>query len=97
MRTALEREPLRAAARRLVRLPGLRAAREAAPMSMTFGKRLYLARSARGMSQAQLAAEADIAQSAIWRYEKDVTSPTLVTLRKLSGALGVPIRDLVGE
>jgi Zn-dependent peptidase ImmA (M78 family)/DNA-binding XRE family transcriptional regulator len=51
---------------------------------------LKLAREAKGWTQAQLAEEADIAQSSISKYEKGLMAPGEAQLAALAHALGVP-------
>lgn len=50
------------------------------------------ARGGAGLSQAQLAVRARTSQSAIARYERGVTAPSLATLERLLRACGRPLR-----
>jgi transcriptional regulator with XRE-family HTH domain len=53
-------------------------------------------REAKGMSQAVLAEKADLSRGYLIRLEAGRQDPTLGTLERLAGALGVPIRKLLG-
>lgn len=55
---------------------------------MRCGSLIRLARSRKGVSQAELARRLSTAQPAISRIEKDQISPTLETLERILNALG---------
>jgi len=54
-------------------------------------------RSERGLNVSELAERAGIAKATLWQIENRQVSPTLRTLEKLAGALGVPVHDLIEE
>lgn len=58
------------------------------------GQRLRTERRARGLTQAELAERAGIALETVSRIEQGHTRPTIRTLDKIAGALGIPVRDL---
>jgi putative transcriptional regulator len=63
---------------------------------VTIGKRLRAARTAAGLSQAQLAHRSGVAQPAISRIERDEThDPGLLLVVALARALGVTLDHLV--
>ena len=59
------------------------------------GEKIQLLRKKRGLSQEQLAYEADIMLSQIGRIERGETNPTISTLAVLAEALQVPLTELV--
>ena len=59
-----------------------------------FGKRLKKLRKEKGVSQAQLAFEADIQISQISRIERGLINTTIVNAKLLSKILDVPITHL---
>jgi transcriptional regulator with XRE-family HTH domain len=60
-----------------------------------FGQHLRALRRARQLSQETLAERADLGVNIVGRLERAVIAPGLVTLLKLSVALGVPARELL--
>jgi len=58
-------------------------------MPSTFARRFKLLREAKGWSVRRCARELGISPSAVQKYEKGETSPTLDTLHKLSHGFGV--------
>jgi transcriptional regulator with XRE-family HTH domain len=60
-----------------------------------FGTRIKELRDAKRWSQEQLARETDVSQVTIWNLENGRTQPRLDTLRKLAGALGVDVGELL--
>lgn len=60
-----------------------------------FGERLRQLRHARNLSQSALAARADLHQQDITRIERGDSSPTLVTLQKLSVGLNVSMAEML--
>jgi transcriptional regulator with XRE-family HTH domain len=62
----------------------------------TLGNKLWRFRMEQGLTQQELAAKANVSQSAIAQLEKGSrTQPYPSTLRKLSEALGISISDLL--
>ena len=55
----------------------------------TLGEALSTARTAAGLTQEQLARQAEVTQAALSRYENDQRQPDTETLERLAGALGV--------
>ena len=64
---------------------------------MTIGSRILEARRALGLQQKQLAEKAGLTPSLISQIERDRVSPSLNTLRKLAGALGVSLSQFFEE
>lgn len=63
-----------------------------------FGHRLRQARKKAGMSQGSLGAVAgEIAQPVISEYESGDRNPTLLTIHRLAGAVGVTAGELVDD
>jgi len=62
-----------------------------------FGARLRAARSEAGMSQSDLERLSGVPKTRLSRYENGHILPSLVTLRKLAVALGIPESRLLGE
>ncbi|MDZ4659157.1 MAG: helix-turn-helix transcriptional regulator [Bythopirellula sp.] len=62
-----------------------------------FGDILKKARLKAGMTQEQLAFEADVDRTFLSRLENNRMSPTLETLFRLSDALGVPASLLIAR
>jgi transcriptional regulator with XRE-family HTH domain len=58
------------------------------------GKRIVLARKAKGMSQEQLAAASDIDRSHMGFIEQGRRRPTLATLFKICASLGMSLEKL---
>lgn len=52
-------------------------------------KRIKTLREARGISQQRLAAELDVTQAMISKYELDISEPDIRTIRRLSEFFGV--------
>ncbi|GAA5174787.1 hypothetical protein GCM10023321_79430 [Pseudonocardia eucalypti] len=67
--------------------PGAAEAYEAARLAFELGAAVRELRLARGWSQAQLAAAADMTQSAVARFEAGGTTPTLPVLSRIANAL----------
>lgn len=61
---------------------------------MNIGHAIQLARSKRKLSQAQLAERAKISVSYLSLLERSKRDPPLSTLKRVSGALGMPIEIL---
>jgi transcriptional regulator with XRE-family HTH domain len=64
----------------------------AAPRDALAGDLLRLARAKAGLTQAQLAGRAGVAQSLISAYENGHRQPTLPTLKRLLAAAGLELR-----
>lgn len=64
---------------------------------MTIGSRILDARRALGLQQKQLAEKAGLTPSLVSQIERDRVSPSLNTLRKLAGALGVSLSQFFEE
>ena len=62
---------------------------------MNYGKAIRIVRSARGLSQTELAKELDLAPSYISRLETGSRKPTMETMEAISGALDVPLYLLI--
>jgi len=65
------------------------------PLIKAIGEKIQSLRKEKGLSQEDLAGEADITLSQIGRIERGETNPTISTLFLLSQALKVELRDLV--
>lgn len=63
----------------------------------TIGQTLQRIRQSRGLSRYALSRRAEVAHSFIAAIEGGQKSPTLRTLEKLAGALGVSVADLVSD
>ncbi|WP_165820625.1 helix-turn-helix domain-containing protein [Pontibacter virosus] len=61
----------------------------------TIGERVKEARLAKGLSHVQLANEAEIAVSQVWRIETGKVNVTVVTLFAIAEALDVRVTDLL--
>lgn len=61
------------------------------------GAQIRELRMARGMTVAQLAAAAGVSTGLVSQVERDLTDPSLETLRKIARALEVPLFDLFRE
>ena len=59
------------------------------------GRALEEARKARGLNQSELGAKIGTKFNAISRLERGMSSPSMLTLWRLSGALRVPVTELV--
>ena len=60
----------------------------------TFGKRLKQLREEKGISQAQLAFEAEIQISQISRIERGLINTTIANAKLLSKILDIPLKEL---
>ena len=60
-----------------------------------FGRHLRALRRQRSLTQEALAERADLGVNIIGRLERAIIAPGLVTILKLSVALGVPARELL--
>lgn len=61
---------------------------------MTLGQRIKQLRNERGLQQRQLAEKADLTPSMVSQIESGRLTPSLHTLGKIAGALGVPMGQL---
>lgn len=64
---------------------------------MTIGEGIKKARKEKGLTQAQLAAEAGVLTISISFYETGRTFPSVLNLISIADALGVTLDDLVGR
>lgn len=64
-------------------------------VAIAFGKALREARKERGMSQEELAANAELDRTYPSLLERGLRTPTLTVLLYLSDALGLPVTALV--
>jgi len=64
---------------------------------MDVGKAIKRVRVQSGLTQEQLAARASVSQSSLHYIETGVNSPSVRTLSKIAGALGVPVADLLAS
>jgi len=62
---------------------------------VAFGKHFRKLRNKSGISQENLALEADVDYQVIYRIEKGINNPTISTLLALSKAIGVHPRDFL--
>ena len=62
---------------------------------MTLGEKIYTFRTARGMSQADLAEALDVSRQSISKWETDASVPELDKLIKLSEIFGVSLDELI--
>ena len=69
----------------------------AADIGQIFGETLRRHRSAKSISQEELAHLADVDRTFVSRLERGIRQPTLTTLIGLGEALGVPASELVRE
>ena len=68
------------------------------PILTEFGRRLRQARQRAGMNQTELGAAAgEISQPVISEYESGDRNPTLLTIHRLAGAVGVIPSELVDD
>ncbi len=65
--------------------------------SAKVGLNIRRLREERGLTQEQLAGEADIAMRHLGRIERGEANPTVEMVAKLAGVLGVPPGELFGE
>jgi len=68
---------------------------KAGQLARAFGRVLRERRLAAGLSQEKLALEAEVDRTFVSLLERGVRQPTLATLWRLAGALGVEPSDLV--
>lgn len=61
-----------------------------------FGERLYRARNAKGMTQAELAKELHASPGNLGEYERGLHEPTAYVLGKIARALDVSADELLG-
>ncbi|WP_028937243.1 helix-turn-helix domain-containing protein [Pseudonocardia spinosispora] len=61
------------------------------------GNRIRGLRTARGMTISELARHADVSTGLISQVERDLTDPSLATIRKIARALDVPLFSLFEE
>ncbi|UVL53945.1 helix-turn-helix domain-containing protein [Pseudomonas sp. B21-035] len=66
-------------------------------MNATFAEKLAQLRAQKGLTQRELGAAAGVAWSMISKYESGQSMPRLKVLMRLGGALGVPVKELLGE
>ena len=59
--------------------------------------RLAEVRKAKGISQERLARLSGVSRLTIARIETGITSPTIITLKKIADALCVTVGELIGE
>lgn len=62
---------------------------------MSIGANIRAVRKARGLTQQEVADAAELADSAIRKYESGKIVPTVKTLRRIASALGVPLTVLI--
>ena len=62
-----------------------------------FGEHLRQARLAAGLSQEKLAAKARLSREYVSQLERNEKSPTLDTLQKICGAMGMKPSELLGR
>ena len=62
-----------------------------------FAGRLVALREHHGMTVAALAEQCRVTSSCVWAWESGRTQPGMAGLRRLAGAYGVPLAELVGE
>lgn len=60
-----------------------------------FASRLRVVRSSRGMTQAELARQAGVAPSYLWKLESAAAAPGIDVLARLASALGTTPQDLL--
>ena len=70
---------------------------EVKAVTRDFGAALKALRTARGLSQKELAKRINRSANTIWRYENNLQEPTLDTLRSFSAILDVPLSFWEGE
>ncbi|PKN55114.1 MAG: hypothetical protein CVU56_23045 [Deltaproteobacteria bacterium HGW-Deltaproteobacteria-14] len=63
------------------------------PADERVGPRLKLLRERRGLSQRELARRAGVTNASVSQIEQDRVSPSVASLRKLAGALGVSLAE----
>jgi transcriptional regulator with XRE-family HTH domain len=65
------------------------------PVAELFGRNLKRVREARGLSQEDLMARADVHRTQVSKYERGETEPQLEIIARLAMALGVSIDSLI--
>lgn len=63
----------------------------------SIGEQIKYARTAKGISQNQLAKRAGISQAGLSAIENTTKSPNIDTLNRIANALGIPITALLGD
>lgn len=63
----------------------------------SIGEQIKVARTAKGISQNQLAKKAGISQAGLSAIENTTKSPNIDTLNRIANALGIPITALLGD
>ncbi len=76
------------------RMAEIRQAKAASAGAPTLGQRIRAAREARGLSQASLAAAANISQGYLSQLEQDEREPALSIAARLARALGLSMDEL---
>jgi transcriptional regulator with XRE-family HTH domain len=61
----------------------------------SFGPYLRETRTAKGITQTELAAKLGVAQTTISAWELGVSEPSIARLRQIARALGVKVADLI--
>lgn len=64
---------------------------------ITFGNKLKECRTAKGLSQTELAKQIDTYHSIIGKYERDEVKPTIDVVKKLADKLETTVGFLLGE
>ena len=64
---------------------------------MTIGERIREVRTAKGMTQKQVADACGMADSAIRKYESGQITPKYATLQRIAAALSVPVDSLIDD
>ena len=64
---------------------------------MTLGERLKAIRKEKKMTQQQLADALGVQPAAIYKYEKNIVSPSFEQLTVISNTLGVAVMDLIAD
>jgi transcriptional regulator with XRE-family HTH domain len=62
-----------------------------------FGERLKQARSAKGISQEELAKAMNLTQGSISQFEKGLRLPTPLNIERFCEILGIPKENLIGK
>jgi transcriptional regulator with XRE-family HTH domain len=61
------------------------------------GQAIWRIRDERGLDQANIAGKADVALSQLSRLEHGKMNPTWGTIRRIAGALGLPMSELIAR
>ena len=75
-------------------MPGGRPTKKPAPF---FGERMAAFRVAKGLSQAQLAAEIGMTRDRIAYYERSATNPSFEVIQKVADYFGVSVGELLND